>query len=117
MAKAKVEQIESVEASTETVKPEYSPAQLYKQAQLKAKKEKEDAKRESVLKAIKEQAKAFGADLRGTWIMYTEKNGTVSPAMVLREEYKPEGEDLKAIITLLVYSPNTSQPYRAEATY
>lgn len=116
MAKAKVEQVESVEAAPASV-PEYSPAQLHKQAELKAKKEREDAKREEVYKSIKEQAKAFGSDLRGTWIMYTERNGTVSPAMVLKEEYKAEGEGLKAILTLLVYSPNTSQPYRAEAFY
>ena len=114
MAKAKVE---TESEQTEVTQPDYSPAQAFHLAQIDAKKKAEAAKRLDVLAMVKEQAKAFAPELRGSWIMYTEKSGTVSPAIVIKESFKTVDEKLTMVLSVLVFSPDTAQPYKAEQTY
>jgi hypothetical protein len=123
MAKAKEKAVaeEQPEASQEAPAtpsaPNMTPAQKYKLDTLKAKADAEAEKRESVLAKVKEEAASYKPGLRGTWLGYTERNKTVSPAIVIAERFEGEGDSLKLILTLWVFSPSTSQPYRAELTY
>lgn len=100
-----------------TKAPEYSEAQLYKQAQLKALAEKKDKKRVEVIAELKEKEASYKLEIRGRWIPYVEKNGMESSAFVLAERFQEDGEEMKLILTILVFSPATAQPYRAELTY
>ncbi len=95
----------------------YSPAQLYKIETLKAKADAESAKRKAVLATVKAEAGNFKPELRGQWIDYAEKSGVVSPALIIAERFKQDGEDLKLILTLYVFSPATAVPYKAERTF
>ena len=95
----------------------YSPAQLYKIQTLKAKAEAESAKRNEALATVKAEAGNFKPELRGQWIDHVEKSGTVSPALIIAERFKQDGEDLKLILTLYVFSPATAVPYKAERTF
>ncbi len=108
---------ETVEPVLEPAKVQYNEAQLYHQAQLKAKADGEAVKRAEVLEAVKKQSEAYKMELRGSWIGYTEKSGTVSPALIVKESFKTVGSDLKMVLGILVFSPETAQPYRAELTY
>lgn len=107
----------SQEAPAKTSVSTMTPAQEYKLKTLKAKADAEAAKRESVLAKVKEEAASYKPELRGSWIGYTEKNKAVSPALVIAERFEGEGDALKLILTLYVFSPTTAQPYRAELTY
>lgn len=100
-----------------TKAPEYSEAQLYKQAQLKALAEKKDAKRVEVIAKLKELEASYMLEIRGRWIPYVEKNGSESSAFVLAERFQENEGEMKLILTLLVFSPTTATPYRAELTY
>ena len=110
MAKADVQ----VKASAPA---EETQAQAYKRTVLKTQSDKETAKRLEVLKTVKEEAGKYAPELRGTWLGYTEKSGIVSPALIIAERFKLDGENLSMILTIMVFSPNTAQPYRAELTY
>lgn len=98
-------------------KQEYTPAQLYKQEQAKKASDAQFAKRATVLATVKGQEKAYVPELRGTWISYTEKGGSVSPAIIITEAFKTVDNDLKMVLGLWVFSAETSQPYRTEVTY
>lgn len=91
-------------------------AQQYKLDTQKAKAKAEAEKREAVLAKVKEEAASYKTELRGNWLMFKERN-TASPAMVIAERFEGEGDALKLILTLYVFSPFTAQPYRAELTY
>jgi hypothetical protein len=116
MAKKQVEVLDEVPSVESDVKaPEYSPAQLYKQAQLKAAADKREKKRSEVLAKIKDMEDKQELGIRGRWIVYTEKNGVNSPAIIVSEKFKDEDDSL--VIGAFVYSPNSAQPYRVEITF
>lgn len=113
-------QVESAETEAPSVAPnvkapEYSSAQLYKQAQLKEAAAKRDAKREEVLASVKQLEDLETLGIRGRWIVYTEKNGVKSPAVIVSEKYKEEDGSL--VIGAFVFSPNAAAPYRVEITF
>lgn len=97
--------------------PEYSEAQLFKQKQIKEKKDAEDKKLAEVSKKVVEQSKAYESELLGSWIPYTDAAGFVSPSMVIGITTKGEGKDLKALVSVLVYSAKAAAPYRASVEY
>lgn len=116
MAKKHVE----VETPAPSVEPDvkapvYSAAQLHKQAQLKEAAAKREAKLAEVEAAIKKMDDKDKLGIRGRWIVYTEKNGVDSPAIIVSEKYKDEDGSL--IVGAFVFSPNTAQPYRVEITF
>ena len=114
MAKKQVED-EAPSVAADVKAPEYSPAQLYKQAQIKALADKRSKKLSEVLTKVKELESGYKTGIRGSLIPYTEKNGVESPAQVIAERFKDDTGEV--ILTLLVYSPSTAQPYRAELTF
>ena len=114
MAKKQVE-TEAPSVAPDVKVVEYSPAQLHKQAQLKEAAAKRDAKREEVLASVKQMENVEELGIRGRWIVYTEKNGVKSPAVIVSEKYKDEDGSL--VIGAFVFSPNTAQPYRVEITF
>lgn len=122
MAKAKKEAVAEETPEAPTGAPavsdasELTQAQRYKLDTLKAKAEAEVKKRKAVLAQVKEEAANYETELRGTWLLFKERN-TLSPAMVIAERFEGEGDTLKLILTLYVFSPFTAQPYRAELTY
>lgn len=99
--------------------PEYSEAQLFKQKQIKEKKDAEDKKLADTSKKVTEQAKAYesGSDILGSWIPYKDASGIESPSMVVGVSLKGEGRELKALVSVLVYSAKTAAPYRAQVEY
>lgn len=114
MAKVKTEV--SVEPVLETkADPLETPAQLYKKAQIKALAEKRDAKFAEVLDKVKEMQDTKTLGIRGRWIVYTEKNGVNSPAIIVSEKFKDADGSLT--IGAFVFSPNAAQPYRVEITF
>lgn len=99
--------------------PEYSEAQLHKQKQLKEKKDAEDKKLAEASKKVSEQSKAYesNSDILGSWIPYTDAAGYVSPSMVIGVSLKGEGKELKALVSVLVYSAKAAAPFRAQVEY
>ena len=87
-----------------------TPAQLYKKAQIKAQADKREAKRSEVLAKVKDLENTGVLGIRGRWIVYVEKSGVSSPAIIVSEKFKEEGESVNLIIGAFVFSPNTAQP-------
>ncbi len=92
-------------------------AQLYKKAQIKAATDKREAKRLEVLERVKQLEDTKELGIRGRWIVHTEKNGVKSPAIIVSERFKEEGDTVSLIVGAFVYSPNSAQPYRVEITF
>ncbi len=98
-------------------KDERTPQQIEKQRQLTEKKAAEEKKLAEVSKKVQEQAKVYESALLGSWIEYKDAAGFVSPSMVVGVSTKGEGNELKGVVTVLVYSAKTAAPYRAEVIY
>lgn len=95
---------------------ELTQAQQYKLDMQKAQAKAQADKRAAVLAKVQADAASYKTELRGTWLMFEERK-TLSPAMVVAERFQGEGDDLKLILTLYVFSPFTAQPYRTELSY
>ncbi len=101
----------------EVKKDERTPQQIEKARQVAEKKAAEDKKLAEVTKKVQEQAKAYETELLGSWIPYTDAAGYVSPSMVVGVSLKGEGKELKAVVSVLVYSAKAAAPYRASVEY